>query len=68
MTGRDHHLRLLVKGTLYTPYATALRMGRFGHQNSAQKQLGIHYNNLQDYLEGRKKQSKRRINPLVVLD
>ncbi|TCM68725.1 glutamate-cysteine ligase [Acinetobacter calcoaceticus] len=50
MTGREHHLLPLVKGTLFLPYATALRMGRFGYQNSAQKQLGIHYNNLTDYV------------------
>lgn len=50
MTGRDHHLLPLVKGTLFSPYATALRMGRFGYQNSAQKQLGIHYNNLKCYV------------------
>lgn len=55
MTGRDHHLLPLVKGTLYLPYATALRMGRFGYQNSAQKQLGIQYNNLPDYLAGLQK-------------
>ena len=58
MTGRDHHLLPLVKGTLYSPYATALRMGRFGYQNSAQKQLGIHYNDLQDYLDGLQKAVK----------
>ena len=50
MTGREHQLLPLIKGTLYLPYATALRMGRFGYQNSAQKQLGIHYNNLKDYV------------------
>ncbi|WP_173912550.1 glutamate--cysteine ligase [Acinetobacter sp. Marseille-Q1618] len=50
MTGREHHLLPLIKGTLFTPYATALRMGRFGYQNSAQKQLGIHYNNLECYV------------------
>ncbi|MHA3891993.1 glutamate--cysteine ligase [Acinetobacter sp. GXMZU3951] len=50
MTGREHHLLPLLKGTLYLPYATALRMGRFGYQNSAQKQLGIHYNDMQGYL------------------
>lgn len=50
MTGRQHQLVPLVKGTLHLPYATALRMGNFGYQNSAQKELGIHYNNLQDYL------------------
>ena len=52
MTGRDHHLLPLVGGTLHYPYATALRMGSFGYQNSAQKELGIYYNNLPDYLEG----------------
>ena len=52
MTGRDHHLLPLVRGTLFAPNATALRMGRFGYQNSAQKQLGIHYNNMTDYLAG----------------
>ena len=50
MTGREHQLLPLIKGTLYLPEATALRMGRFGYQNSAQKQLGIHYNNLQSYV------------------
>lgn len=51
MTGREHHLLPLVRGTLFAPYATALRMGRFGYQNSAQKQLGIHYNSLSAYVE-----------------
>ncbi|MEN8280128.1 glutamate--cysteine ligase [Acinetobacter gerneri] len=55
MTGREHQLLPLVKGTLFLPYATALRMGRFGYQNSAQKQLGIHYNNLCGYLDGLQK-------------
>jgi glutamate--cysteine ligase len=52
MTGRDHQLLPLISGTLYLPYATALRMGRFGYQNSAQKELGIHYNDLNGYLDG----------------
>ena len=55
MTGREHHLLPLISGTLYLPFATALRMGRFGYQNSAQKELGIHYNDLHGYLEGLQK-------------
>ncbi|WP_445116884.1 glutamate--cysteine ligase [Acinetobacter sp. WZC-1] len=51
MTGREHHLLPLIKGTLFLPDATALRMGRFGYQNSAQKQLGIYYNHLKCYIE-----------------
>ena len=63
MTGREHHLLPLLKGTLYLPFATALRMGRFGYQNSAQKQLGIHYNNLPDYLSGLQKAVKTSYKP-----
>ncbi|OTG88209.1 glutamate--cysteine ligase [Acinetobacter sp. ANC 4558] len=58
MTGREHHLLPLVSGTLFLPYATALRMGNFGYQNSAQKELGIHYNHLSGYLEGLQKAVK----------
>lgn len=52
LTGREHNLQPLIKGTMYLPDATALRMGRLGYQNSAQKKLGIHYNDLHGYLEG----------------
>lgn len=58
MTGREHHLLPLLRGTLYLPYATALRMGNFGYQNSAQKKLGIHYNDLTGYLAGLQKAVK----------
>ncbi len=67
MTGREHHLLPLVKGTLFLPYATALRMGRFGYQNSAQKQLGIHYNDFEAIWKVCKKQSKRRMLPFTRL-
>ena len=50
LLGREHNLEPLIGGTLYKPHATALRMGRIGYQNSAQKKLGIQYNNLNDYL------------------
>jgi glutamate--cysteine ligase len=52
VTGRQHSLKPLIAGTLHLPNATALRMGRLGYQNSAQRQLGIHYNHLHAYLEG----------------
>lgn len=52
LTGRQHTLKPLVGGTLYLPDATALRMGRLGYQNSAQRQLGIHYNQVDEYLQG----------------
>lgn len=52
LTGRQHHLQPLVKGTLHLPYATGLRMGKLGYQNTAQRQLGIHYNDLAGYIAG----------------
>lgn len=52
LSGRQHNLQPLVSGTMYLPEATALRMGRLGYQNSAQRGLGIHYNNMQDYIRG----------------
>ena len=55
VTGREHNLQPLIAGTLHLPQATALRMGRLGYQNSAQRQLGIHYNHLKGYLEGMQK-------------
>lgn len=52
LTGRDHYLQDFVKGSLYLPYATALRMGNLGYQNTAQKELSIHYNDLNGYIIG----------------
>ncbi len=52
LKGRQHQLQPLVKGTLHLPYATALRMGKLGYQNSSQRQLGIHYNDLAGYIAG----------------
>lgn len=37
--------------------------GQFGYQNSAQKQLGIHYNNLSGYLDGLQKAVKTPYAP-----
>ena len=63
LTGKRHHLLPLVQGTLFLPEATALRMGNFGYQNSAQKQLGIHYNDLQGYLTGMQRAVKTSYTP-----
>lgn len=63
MAGREHQLLPLLKGTLFLPYATALRMGNFGYQNSAQKQLGIHYNTMSGYLDGLQKAVKTPYAP-----
>lgn len=67
LTGRKHHLQPLVKGTLYLPDATALRMGQLGYQNSAQKKLGIHYNDIQGYLAGLQDAVKTPYPPFTAL-
>ncbi len=45
----DHGLEGLDEGTLYLPFATALRMGRLGYQSDAQSDLHISYNSLDSY-------------------
>jgi glutamate--cysteine ligase len=37
-------------GTYYQPYATSLRMSDIGYKNKAQADLGISYNNLEEYV------------------
>lgn len=54
LKGREHHLQELMQGTLFLPNATALRMGKLGYQNSAQRSLGIHYNCIKAYVAGLK--------------
>lgn len=67
LTGRKHNLQPLLKGTLYLPHATALRMGKLGYQNSTQRQLGIHYNDLNQYINGLKKATGTRYAPFSQL-
>lgn len=64
---REHDLQRLVAGALHLPYATALRMGKYGYQNSAQKQLGIRYDNLNGYLSGLEKAVKQPYEPFTKL-
>ncbi|MDE2421753.1 MAG: glutamate--cysteine ligase [Gammaproteobacteria bacterium] len=54
LKGREHHLQEMKQGTLFLPEATALRMGKLGYQNSAQRSLGIHYNCIKAYVSGLK--------------
>lgn len=51
--GRTHRLESFGEDThsLYSPYATSLRMGDLGYQSKAQQQLNICYNSLEAYLE-----------------
>nr|WP_315041785.1 glutamate--cysteine ligase [uncultured Moraxella sp.] len=52
LTGRAHHLQALNSSSYYLPYATSLRMGKLGYQNSVQDDLDIRYNSLPEYIKG----------------
>lgn len=39
------------KYTMYSPYATSLRMSEIGYTSKVQDTLGIHYNSLKEYVE-----------------
>ena len=47
---QDHHLESLDQDTLYAPYATSLRMSDLGYQSTAQEQLFVCYNGLDNYI------------------
>ncbi len=49
LQGRTHKLETMKNHTLYAPHGTSLRMGDLGYQNSAQQQLNICYNTLDNY-------------------
>jgi glutamate--cysteine ligase len=51
LKGRDHQLQNFDHGSVYLPYATALRMGDLGYQSSAQENLKICYNSIDNYIE-----------------
>lgn len=50
--GREHQLEQVNDDShsLYTPYATSLRMGDLGYQSDAQSSLVVCYNNLEQYV------------------
>lgn len=50
LDGRDHDLQAFSDETLGLPYATSLRMSDLGYQNSAQEELHVCYNSLNDYV------------------
>ena len=51
-TSKAATLIFLDDESLYMPHATSLRMGPMGYQSTAQNNLAISYNSLEDYLEG----------------
>lgn len=51
LVGENHNLDKFKQHTLYSPYATSLRMSDLGYQNSAQSDLTVCYNTLESYVE-----------------
>lgn len=52
LSGCKHHLQKMNNSTYYLPYATSLRMGKLGYQNSVQDDLDIRYNDINEYVKG----------------
>ena len=48
----EHDLEEFDDNTFYLPYATSLRMGDIGYQNSQEEEKGVkaNYNSLYDYV------------------
>lgn len=55
---QEHKLQTLDEHTLYSPYATSLRMGDLGYQSSAQQSLFVCYNSLENYISSIRKAIK----------
>ncbi len=49
--GRQHQLQEILDGTFGLPEGTSLRMGNLGYQSSAQDDLIVSYNGLQQYAD-----------------
>lgn len=50
LEGREHRLQSCGRGTLYLPLATSLRMSSLGYQNTAQSDLKVSYNGIDEYV------------------
>jgi len=50
LQGQQHELTELNSGTVYSPYATSLRMSGLGYQNSSQAALHVSANSLAEYV------------------
>lgn len=50
LSGENHQLDMMGRGTLFTEGATSLRMGDLGYTSDAQSSLAISYNDLPGYL------------------
>lgn len=51
LQGRKSDMQQLVPGTLYGEHATSLRMSDLGYQNSAQSNLHVNFNSLDEYTQ-----------------
>lgn len=51
LSGRDHKLDRINQHTLFSPYATSLRMSDLGYQNNAQSKLMVCHNTVDSYIK-----------------
>ncbi len=50
ISNNDNELKKLDKLTYYLPYATSLRMSKFGYSNSRRSNISVSMNSLEDYI------------------
>ena len=63
LNGRDHKLEPFADDTLGLKYATSLRMSDLGYQNTAQEELHVCYNSLDQYVTTLAKAMKVKYAP-----
>ena len=61
--GREHTLTPFGKNSLYLPHGTTLRMSRLGYQNSAQADIHVSTNSLEEYVGTLRAATEQRYPP-----
>ncbi len=65
--GRDHTLTPFGKNSFYLPHGTTLRMSRLGYQNSAQSDIHIRTDSVEEYARSLRAATERSYPPYELL-
>ncbi|MBT4791459.1 MAG: glutamate--cysteine ligase, partial [Halobacteriovoraceae bacterium] len=68
LTGKSHQLKKFSNRTLYTEEGTSLRMGGLGYTSSAQEQIKISYNEIDQYISALEKARLETYPPYEKID
>ncbi|KAA3633759.1 MAG: glutamate--cysteine ligase [Proteobacteria bacterium] len=61
--GRDHTLTPFGKNSFFLPHGTTLRMSRLGYQNSAQSDIHVCTNSIEEYIDSLRGATEKRYPP-----